>query len=268
MAWRESGVALGVVPWRGILPWIGLGRDVHTQVRKSNLLGMNFTDDKGQQQSVLEAVHANEGKKVKFGAGARSDGDKVGARSSAPVSDHPHEFPISSPSHECVSDTIFFLLSSSESLHIPQPSPDLRLSVLCKIYSNTVTKLIKPSKWGFLRSHRHFTGAIEDICTHAKAEDRFILQVTLPPPINTSLHCVAVRNLQICDPALPDKGWLPLTPASFACLGISAKRWLQDRVNYSTGCGEATFDGDVARRGEAWRGVGVAWHLLWCFGVA
>ena len=157
---------------------------------------------------MIAEANARPGTRVKLGAGARSKLEES-SLASAPTG------------RDCVSLAMALLISPKDFLHIPQPSLDLRLSALKRFFRYTELKLLKPSKWGILRDFCHFVGAIDDICSNATAEDKFILRVTLPPPVATSLHCVAVRGREICDPAT-GQGWLPLAPASFEALGISA----------------------------------------------
>ena len=97
---------------------------------------------------------------------------------------------------------------------------DLRLDVLPRIFRNSSFTLSRPVSWGFLRDSRHYVGAVDDLCTNTKINDRFILRVTLIDA-KTSLHCIAVMNQQIFDPSGP-LGWLPLTRESFKTMNISS----------------------------------------------
>jgi len=190
------------------------------QVRASNLYGIKRTDDQGNQTLVTTLAKARQGTRVNLGIGARTK-DAVCSSASVGVSAPQASEIHSKPSRQCVSDAINLLVSLSEFQLIRQPSPDLLLTALPGFFRNSkATKLIKPSKWKILRDSSNFKGAIDDLCRHAKHTDKFIIQVFLPPPVDTSLHCVAVRDCQICDP-VTNKGWLPLTPASFDVLGIS-----------------------------------------------
>jgi hypothetical protein len=133
------------------------------------------------------------------------------------------ELPKPEISRECVRDALALLIRSHLLLRLPQPCPDVAMWAIPQIFCNTGLKFRKPSTWGILRDYRHYAGAIEDLChevTGAGTADKFILRVYIPH-LHTSLHCVAVRDRQIYDPACPELGWLPLTPASFACLGIT-----------------------------------------------
>jgi hypothetical protein len=190
------------------------------QLRASNLFGITRTDHQGITTLVTKLGKARQGTRVNFGTGARLTKDEVCSCASVGVSPQASETHSKSP-RQCVSDAMKLLLSPEEFQLIHQPSPDLLLTALLRIFSNSKeTKLIKPSKWGILSDFSNFKGAIEDLCKGAKPCDKFIIRVYLPPPNDTDLHCVAVRDCQMCDTAT-DNGWLPLTPASFDVLGIS-----------------------------------------------
>ena len=199
--------------------WCFEGYDVSSakwvQVRHSNLYGVTFTDPTGQHQHVMTVAKAGNGHRVNLGTGAREPEVNCLAAGLASA-------PQVSVGHECVSDALLLLVSSVEFPRIPQPSADLQFNSIKQIFHHSkAIALLKPSQWGILRDARNFTDSIEDLCSYATVSDKFIFRVTLPPPASTSLHCVAVRDREICDPAT-GHGWLPLAPASFKTLAISA----------------------------------------------
>jgi hypothetical protein len=188
------------------------------QVSASSIDALTFTDASGNKHNVVAYARAHAGERVILGTGARAVERELEGRGSVMVTSMQARACDSKlSSRRCVSDAMSLLVSPTEFARIPQPSDDLLMTALRQIFSNSrETKFLPPSKWGFLRDPQAFRGAVEDVCQQARLDDRFVLRVTLP---NTSLHCVAVRDRQICDLAT-GLGWLTLTSESFATLGI------------------------------------------------
>ena len=78
----------------------------------------------------------------------------------------------------CVSDALHFLVPSNDYQLLPT-GDDLRLDHLPMIFRNASVKLLRLSNWGFIRDCRNYVGGIDDLCTHVKIDDRFLLRVTL-----------------------------------------------------------------------------------------
>jgi hypothetical protein len=199
-----------ITDWKGVV----------TQVARSNLESLTVSG-----VNVVDLMHANFGQWVKLAAGARDGGKSEDNPRHTEVFSCDSALPKPIPSRECVRNAMACLIHEDLVLRIPQLG-DRLISTLPSIFRNAAVKFIKPSRWGFLSNKGQLIGAIEELCHEFKgagAEDKFILQVHIPRLI-TSLHCVAVRGRQIYDPECPEIGWLPLTLASFACLGIDKIR--------------------------------------------
>ena len=191
--------------------WCYGAYDVHQhkwiQVPCSSVDHLRVTDAFGKSSSAVYTSRAQPGRPVKLGTGKRKRCDKLVG--TTPIL-----------SRRCVADSMSLLISPSEFEKIPLQCDNLRMDLLPAIFANTKVKFSRPAKWGFLRDPSNYNGAIEDLCVNAKLDDRFIIRVTLIDAM-TSLHCVAVRNRQICDVAT-GMGWMPLTAESFTQLNIGA----------------------------------------------
>ena len=192
------------------------------QVRCSQIDHLKFTDHTGRSQSAVNTARSMPGARIKLGTGADSKGNMTDETTDADTYPSAAVYgTIGNRSilseRRCVSDALYFLVPSNDYQLLPT-GDDLRLDHLPMIFRNASVKLLRPSKWGFIRDCTNYVGGIDDLCTHAKIDDRFLLRVTLIAA-RTSLHAVAVMNQQILSPSL---GWLPLTPDSFKTMDIAS----------------------------------------------